>query len=175
MPLITGAQATAGGSAASNYNDLATQVNTLSVPYVAANNDFTAMTNFMQKAGINDSSLPIQNQIENKIKAGTLAPGALAEFNTYVQSLRAKYATLLGATGENPNAATSNAASLIPDNLGISDMEQIQEGLNTNGKNIIDATQQRAQSLYQSLNAGTPQSSPSLGGSSSQWPGWNPQ
>jgi hypothetical protein len=166
LQLVSGAAAAAGGSAATNYNSLATQVNNLSVPYQAANNDFTAMTNFMQSAGINDSSVPIANQIQNKINAGILKPGAQATFQTYIQSLRAKYATLLGATGENPNAATANAASLIPDNLGISAMQQIQDGLNTNGKNIIDATQQRAQQLYQSLQGGQPQSAPNLGGGS---------
>lgn len=176
LSLVSGAQAAAGGSNATNYNALATQVNALSVPYQAANQDFTAMTDFMQKAGINQQGVPIINQIENAVKGKTIQPGSVAAFQTYIQSLRAKYTQLLGAAGETPTDAGKAAAQLIPDTLGISDMQQIQQALNTNGKNIIDATQQRAQSLYQSLQGGTPQSAPQLGGTSggTTWPGWNP-
>lgn len=164
LSLVSGAAAASGGSAATNYNALATQVNNLSVPYKAANDDFSAMTKFMQQAGINDANLPIANQIKNKINAGILNPGAQAEFQTYIQSLRAKYTQLLGAVGETPTDAGNNATTLIPTNLNIADMQKIQEGLNTNGKNIIDATQSRAQQLYQSLQTGQPQSAPNLGG-----------
>lgn len=166
MSLVTGAAAAAGSSAASNYNALATQVNNLSVPYKAANDDFTAMLDYMDQAGINDNGIPAIDQIKNKMDAGLLAPGAQGKFQTYIQSLRAKYATLLGATGENPNAATDNATSLIPDRLGRADMEMIRDGLNINGQNIINATQSRAAELYNSLSGGTPQSNPSLGASS---------
>ena len=160
VSLVSGAAATAGGTAATNYNQLATQYNGLVVPYTAANNDFTAMTNFMQKAGINaDTSTPLINQVTNAVKANVLDPSAVAVFKTYIASLRTNYAQLLGARGETPTQAGADANTLVPDTLNVQGMQQVQQALNTNGKNIIDATGNQMSGLYQTIQGGGPQNS----------------
>lgn len=154
IQLVSGADAQLGAAQTSALSQAVGTYNTLKPAFQAANNDFTAMTQFMQQAGINDSSVPIINQINNKVKAGTVQAGAVGAFQSYVASLRTNYANLLGARGETPTQAGATANTLIPDNLGVKDMLLIQQALNTNGGNILDATGQQIDTILNASRTG---------------------
>ena len=148
-------------------NDLTSQYNGLAIPFKAANDDFTAMTNYMQKAGINDASTPIINQIQQAINKGFLKPGADAAFKTYISSIRSNYASLLAAKSGSVVGVNEEATALIPDKLGIPDMIKLQQALNVNGKNVMDATQSQLQQKLQQI-PGAMNIPQSQGGSQSQ-------
>ena len=178
--LVTGAEASLGSANANAIGKLTDQYNTLKIPFDAANNDFTAMTNFMQAAHLNNSSVPLINQIDNAVKAGILQPGIVKEFGTYIQSLRANYGALLQAKGETPTDAGNAAGQLVPDNLSISDLMKVKDGLNINGQNILNATQQQLQNMSTQLQnnnivPSTQDNVPQTQNNNTAWPGWNGQ
>lgn len=144
----------AGQAEATSLVQQETNLNNISVPFNSAKSDFSAMIDFMQKNRINDNSVPLVNQVQNAVNANLLAPGAVSAFQSYIQSLRANYTTLLGARGETPTDAGNSALKLIPDNLNIPQLQQVQSALNTNGQNVIDATQKQIDALKNSLNSG---------------------
>lgn len=147
VSLVNDGAAITGAADKSAAGTLTSQINSLTPAYNAANQDFTYLTNFMQSAGINQSNIPAVNQVQQAIQAKALDPGALAEFKAGIASLRTNYAALLGSRGETPTQAGSDAQSLVPDTLSPAQLTQVQNALNVNGKNIIDANQSQLQNI----------------------------
>lgn len=173
LSLVSSAAAALGSGQAASIQSNIDTYNKLAPAFTAANNDFGAMTQFMQSAGINNASVPIVNQIQNAIDSKALAPGALAAFNAYIASLRTNYASLLGARGETPSQAGQDSQTLIPANLSIGDMQKVQAALNTNGQNILNATQQQIQQGLSSLQGNaTFGGNPSVNGGSTPTASW---
>ncbi len=154
LSLVSGAAASLGGAESSALNTQIQNYNNLAIPYQAANSDFSAMQSFIQQAGINQSDVPVINQIQNAVKAKLVDPGAVSAFQTYITSLRANYTQLLGARGETPTDAGNAALALIPDDLNPSQMAQVQQALNTNGGNILTATGNQIASITSQLPGG---------------------
>lgn len=125
--------------------------NKLAPAYKAANDDFTALTSFMQNAGLNQSNVPILNQVQNAVNAKVLDPGAVGAYNSYIQSLRSNYANLLAARTGSVAGVNDEANSLIPNNLTVSQLQLVKDALNANGQNILNATQQQIQQGLGSL------------------------
>lgn len=157
VTLVSGASAAQGGAQAGALADATATYNKLNPAFQAANSDFSAMINFMQKANINNAGIPIVDQLQNAVGAGLVQPGVIGAFNAYVQSLRTNYGNVLGARGETPSQAGANAVDLIPDKLKPSDMQLIQTALNINGQNVLNSTLQTMNSLTASLGSGTTQ------------------
>lgn len=147
ISLVNDGAAITGAADKTAASTLTGQINSLTPAYNAANQDFTYLTNFMQSAGINQSNIPAINQVQQAVKAKALDPGALAEFKAGIASLRTNYAALLGSRGETPTQAGSDAQSLVPDTLSPAQLTQVQNALNVNGKNIIDANQSQLQNI----------------------------
>lgn len=154
ISLVSGAAASLGSAQEASLNQNVTTYNQLAPAFKAANADFTAMNNFMQQAGINQSNIPAVNDIQNKINSGLLNPGAMGAFKSYIASLRTNYGNLLGARGETPTQAGNEAETLIPDDLSGTDMQKIQQALNENGGNILNATGQQISQIMQGLQSG---------------------
>jgi hypothetical protein len=169
LQLISGAAAALGSAQQTALSQNISTYNQLAPAYKAANDDFTAMTQFMQQTGINDAKIPIMNQLENKVKSKLLDPGAIGAFQSYITSLRSNYANLLGTRGETPTQAGQDAASLVPDNLNAAQMQQVQQALNTNGGNILNATQSTIQSILGGISSGQTNGSMYNGNTSSGW------
>lgn len=147
ISLVNDGAAITGAADKTSASTLTGQINSLTPAYNAANQDFTYLTNFMQSAGINQSNIPAINQVQQAIQAKALDPGALAEFKAGIASLRTNYAALLGSRGETPTQAGSDAQSLVPDTLSPAQLTQVQNALNVNGKNIIDANQSQLENI----------------------------
>lgn len=128
---LQGANAGALTTQVGNYNNVQTSFNT-------ANKTLATMIQFMQKYGINDNSTPILNQLENKVKAGLLDPGAVAAYKADIAELDTNYATIL-ARGGSVAGTNDAAASLINPNLKPSDLQLVLGQLTQNGQNALDA------------------------------------
>lgn len=171
ISLVNDGAAITGAADKASANTLTSQINSLTPAYNAANQDFTYLTNFMQSAGINQSNIPAINQVQQAIQAKALDPGALAEFKAGIASLRTNYAALLGSRGETPTQAGSDAQSLVPDTLSPAQLTQVQNALNVNGKNIIDANHNQLQNIL-SKYGGQAGSTGLNAGSTSTGSGW---
>lgn len=91
--------------------------------------------------GVNNSSVPIANQISNnyKLKSGD---GALNAFNAAIQTVRTEYATILGR-GTPTDQTRSESANLIPDNINLDQLNKVIAVLQKEGSNVSkDATSQ---------------------------------
>lgn len=138
ISLVNAGQAALGGANASalttqvqNYNNVQTSFNT-------ANKTLGTMIQFMQQNGINDNSLPILNQLNNKVKAGLLQPGVIAAYQADIAELDTNYSTIL-ARGGSVAGTNDAAAKLINPDLKPADLQQVLGQLTQNGKNALDA------------------------------------
>jgi hypothetical protein len=151
IQLVSGAAASLGTAQSSSLNQAMQTYNQLAPAFKAANDDFTNLKGYMSAGNINQSDVPIINQIQNAVGAKLLAPGAIAGFKASLASLRTNYGNLLGSRGETPTQAGQDAITLIPDNLKPSDMAQVEQQLNVNGANILNATGQQISSITSQL------------------------
>lgn len=135
-------KASVGADAASLKTQQA-YVDTVTRAFNTANDNLNSLTGFMTQYGINQSSVPLINQLTNKVKAGAADPGSIAAFNSALSGLRAEYAQVLSRGGEVTDSSRATAASLIPDNISPAQLQQVAARLNTEGTNAIsEATQQ---------------------------------
>lgn len=154
LSLVSGAEAAMGNANASALGKLTSTYNELAPAYKAANDDFTYINQFMQKAGLNQQDIPVINQVQNAINAKALNPGAAAAFKSAIQSLRSNYANLLAARTGSVQGVNQEAQQLIPDNLTIKQLTQVQNALNANGQNILNATTDQISKLTSQIGGG---------------------
>ena len=114
---------------------------TTSRSFKTATDNLGVLTKFMTDNGINQSGIPLINQLTNKVKAGTLDPGAVAAFNSQLSGLRAEYAQVLSRGGEVTDSSRATANSLIPDNLTPEQMQKITTQLSLEGGNALKEAQ----------------------------------
>lgn len=148
-------QSSALGQQVQNYNNTQTAFNT-------ANTTLGTMIQFMNSAGINQSSVPIINQIQNKVKAGALDPGAVAAFNADIAELRTNYAQVL-SRGGSVAGTNDSAAQLIPNDLSPAQLTQVLGQLTQNGQNALTAIGGQISSITGALSGQPQQSSVSNG------------
>lgn len=152
ISLVSDAAKALGAGQSASVQGLVDTYNKLAPAYKAANDDFSYITKFMQSAGLNQSNVPAINQVTNAVNSKLLDPGAVATFKSAIASLRSNYANLLAARTGSVAGVNDEANALIPDNLTVSQLQQVQGALNANGQNILSATQQQIQQGLSSLN-----------------------
>lgn len=129
-----------------------------------ANQNFDSLITFMQQNGINDSNVPIFNQITNKVKGGLLDPGALATYNSSIETLRSEYAQVLSKGGEVTDSVRNAANAVIPDNLTPTQLGVLRQRIQTETTNAINEAQGQINSSLQRV-GGSSSGSNSSGGS----------
>lgn len=137
-------------SVAANSASLKTQqgyVDTVTRAFNTANENLTSLTSFMTTNGLNQSSVPLINQLQNKVKAGVTDAGTIAAFQSALSGLRAEYAQVLARGGEVTDSARNSATTLIPDNISPAQLQQVAQRLNIEGQNAISAATQQVQTI----------------------------
>lgn len=130
-----------------------------------ANQNFDSLVTFMQQNGINDSNVPIINQINSKIKSGLTNPAAAATYKSSIETLRAEYAQVLSKGGEVTDSVRNEANKVIPDDLSPAQLNVLRQRIQTETQNAINEAQgQINDSLSRIKNPGN-SSSTSSGGS----------
>lgn len=105
--------------------------------YNTATDNLNNLLSFMNSNGINQSGIPLINQLTNKVKAGGVDPGAVAAFKSNLEGLRAEYAQVLSRGGEVTDSSRSSANALIPDNISPEQLKKVSEQLSIEGQNAI--------------------------------------
>lgn len=156
--LIAGDTAAGSAGSKSDATSLAQQtqyLDTTTRAYNTATDNFNVLQNFMSQYGINQSNVPIINQLQNNVKAGATDPGAIAAFQTQLSGLRSEYAQVLSRGGEVTDTARNTALSLIPDNLSPSQMATIKTQLDKEGGNAIQEAQAQVNTIKSRLSSGS--------------------
>ncbi len=153
-----------------NISSLVSQqayLDTTNRSYQTATSNLGTLQNFMQSNSINDSNIPIINQINNKVKAGTLAPGVIAAFESSIQGLRAEYAQVLSRGGVVTDTERNAANTLIPDDLNPSQLATVTKQLSLEGQNAIREAQSSVDTIKNRLGGQTQASG--TGSNSNGW------
>lgn len=160
--LVSGADAATG---AANASSLATQTqnyNSTQSAFNTANKTLGTMIQFMNQNGINDNSVPILNQLENKAKAGLISPGVVAAYNADIAELQTNYAQIL-SRGGSVAGTNDEANSLINPNLKPADLQKVLGELTRNGQNALDALGGQISTIKSQLGGSSSQSANSDG------------
>lgn len=130
-----------------------------------ANQNLSALTQFMQQAGVNSTSnIPLINSLSNSAQAQT-NPGVISGYRAALAGLRAEYAQVLSRGGEVTEGQRAQANSLIPDNLTPSQLQQVADRLNVEGKNAVNEANQQINVIKGRMGKPTTSSTSSTGGS----------
>jgi hypothetical protein len=157
-------------SVTADTNSLKTQqlyADSTSRAFNTANANLTQLVSFMTSSGINaGSTVPMINELQNKVKAGLTDPGTIAAFNAALAGLRAEYAQVLSRGGEVTEGQRAQAASLIPDNLSAAQLQQVTDRLKIEGNNAITEANAKVKDIQNRLKS-NPGGSSGSGSSSS--------
>lgn len=127
--------------------------NTTQRAYNTANQNLGVIQTLMSDNDINESSIPVINQITNAVKSGLTDPGTIAAFNSTLQGLRAEYSQVL-AKGGTRSVETDNAASsLIPDDISPAQLQQVATQLGQEGKNAVKEAQNQVTQIQGQINS----------------------
>lgn len=128
--------------------------NTVQRSFNTANENLATITQFMQTAKVNTASnVPIINSLNNAVKAQLTDPGTIAGFKAALTGLRQEYSQVLARGGQRSDATDAQAASLIPDNLTPTQLQQVAARLNAEGTNAINSAQKQVQSIQTQMNS----------------------
>lgn len=135
----------------------------------------------MNKAGINQASVPIINQMNQALKNKTgVSTGDIAAFNNSLTTLRNEYARLLMGKGQTTDKATGDADAAVPNDISPSQLAIVLDRIVSEGQNVITglqgeiANQQKSISPYDFSGKTQPKTTLGTGSSSSSAPaGWN--
>lgn len=137
-----------------------------------ANANLQQLVSFMTTAGVNSgSTVPIINELQNKVKAGVADPGTIAAYQAALAGLRAEYAQVLSRGGEVTEGQRAQAASLIPDNLTPTQLQQVTDRLKIEGNNAITEANAKVKEIKDRLGSNSGGSSSSSSGAVPS--GWN--
>lgn len=160
------ASVTAGTTSLTDATKYAT---TVQRSFNTANDNLKNIISYMNTAGINTASnIPVINDLQNKLKAGVTDAGTIAGFQSALSGLRAEYAQVLARGGEVTDNARNSAASLIPDNISPTQLQQVADRLNAEGTNAIKEANDTVTKLKTNIGGNAGSSGTNMGTSGSK-------
>lgn len=141
----------AGGSIISGANrqsvyDLTQQKNQLQSQFNGADANFQLLVNTAKQGGVNDTSIPALNQLQQNVARGLTSSEAVTNFQSTLATTRAQYAAILGG-GTATVDSQNRAAQAIPDDISIDALESLQQQMAAEAQNRINGIDQTIQSL----------------------------
>lgn len=135
---------------------------------------------FMQQYGINQSSVPAINQLQNNLKSRGLDPatsaGVISAFKADLQELSSDYSQVISRGGTRSVETDTAATALLDPNIRPSDIQLVGSQLQANGRQAVGDLQGEVNTIKGRL-GGTPAATvnqSSGGTTNSSWPGWKP-
>ncbi len=180
-------------NAASRSADLSTDttsLNNLQTQYDQSNSSLLTiqqngklLLDGLTSAGLNASSLPVANAIQQAIAKNVIDPGQQAAFTNSLNTLQSEYAKMLMGTGVPTDQATSRAQAALPANLSAAQLATVLDRIVGEGQNSIGSLKTQIGAIQKRLSpydfTGGSSTSTNLGtggsdsGSSSAPAGWN--
>lgn len=93
----------------------------------------------LKAAGLNSSSIPAANAIQQAVSKGVIDPGNQAAFVNSLNTLQSEYAKMLMGTGVPTDQATSRAQAALPANLSASQLATVLDRMVNEGQNSISS------------------------------------
>ncbi len=136
LTLVPAAAAALGAANAKVVGDQVTNLSNINSAIEASGKTIDTMTQFMNQYGLNQSNVPIANQIVNSTNAQLPKAGALAALKIDLNTLRADYGQFLLGRGGSVAGINQESESAIPDNISPAQLQIVysqmkQDGLNT--------------------------------------------
>lgn len=101
---------------------------------------------------VNSSDSPIVNQLENQVKSGALGSADLAAYTSALQTVRSEYSNILARGGQVTDSVRSEAASLIPDNINVTQLQSVLDVLHQEGQNVQKEAQGQVDDISSQIN-----------------------
>lgn len=153
--VVQGAQL---GSAA----DLTRQASEIQAIANGAEANFSLLVDTARRGGVNDSTVPALNRLQQNVQRGLASAEAVALFRATLESVRAQYASILGG-GQATDQARNAANAQIPDDISLAALTALETQLKYEAQNRVAGYQNQISSL-------TNRTSPSqASGSGSIW------
>lgn len=147
-------EAAAWGATIKKQIDYAT---TLQRSLSAADADFNQILQKYSNTGINDSSIPLKNLIDNKAKYG-LGDGDVSAFKASLAELSNLYQQVFSRSGQVTDAVRKTSSDIIDGNISLENLQKVADQLQSLGKVDLDqvkSTINDAEQSYRGIVPGT--------------------
>jgi len=172
LTLVPAAAAALGSANASIVQNQATNLSNINSAVAASTKTLASTEAFMNQTGLNQSDVPIINQIQNAASSQTQKAGYVTAFKDDLNGLRADYAQYLVGRGGSIAGTNDEANQAIPDTVSPAQLRQIVTQMQTVGQNTAGAISDQINSALsgiQNNNTGGSTSGTSTGSSSGGW------
>lgn len=176
--LVSGAANSIGATNAQILENAGTQYSAISSSMTSVQQTQQTMSAFMNQYGLNQSDVPILNQIQNAVKSNLAPAGAVAAYQTDVQDLQQAYAGFLAARSGSTAGVNETADSTIDINeLSPTQLQQVTSQILQDGQNAQQGFATQIQTAVQGLQSGSTQQSQAgssgITSASNLTSGWN--
>lgn len=155
LTLVPSAAAALGSANASIVQNQATNLSNINSAVDASSKTLSSTVAFMNQYGLNQSDVPIINQIQNSTNAQLPKAGALSAFKADLNGLRADYAQYLIGRGGSIAGTNDEANSAIPDNISPAQLQTVVQQMQTVGQNTADALSTQINQALQGIQGNT--------------------
>lgn len=171
--LVSGAAAALGAAQAGVINSSLDGLATINTAVQSSSATLSTTQQFMNQYGLNQSDIPIVNQVANAVKSQGAPAGAVAAFQDDLTAIRSDFSQYLVARGGSIAGSGPDSPEVLnalPDNVSLAQIQQVVGQMQTDGTNTATALNTQIQQALSGLQTNTVQSS-STGGSSTAAPG----
>lgn len=142
-------QAAQLGSAA----DLTRQASEIQAIANGAENNFKLLVDTARRGGVNDTTVPVLNRLQQNLQRGLASAEAVALFRATLESVRSQYASILGG-GTVTDAGRASANQQIPDDISLAALTALEQQLRYEAQNRVAGYQNQVGSLTGSQGGG---------------------
>lgn len=153
--LVPAAAAALGAANAQTVQDKMSQLSTINSAIEASGKTVQTMTNFMNQYGLNQSDIPIVNQIANSTNAQLPKAGALAALKVDLNTLRSDYSQFLIGRGGSVAGTNVEAQNAIPDNISPAQLQLVYSQMKQGGQNTADSVSAQVNQALQGIQTNT--------------------
>lgn len=155
-----GATSVVGGAQLSSAAELTRQASDLQAATNGAEANFKLLIDTARRGGVNDTTVPALNRLQQNLNRGLTSSEAVATFRQLLEDVRMQYAVILGG-GSVTDSARAQANAQIPDDVSLDALIALEQSMKAAATNRITGIQNQIQSL---TGGGQPQ-----GGGGSIW------
>ena len=137
---------TIGTAGATSISDLTQQGSQIQSVFNGAEANFKLLVDTAKQGGVNDTSVPILNTIQQNVSKGLTSNAAVVDFQNTIATVRSQYAQILGG-GQSTVDSNQRAAQAIPDNISLGALQSLEQQLHSEATNRIQGINQQIQQL----------------------------
>lgn len=141
-----GATSVVGGAQLTSASDLTQKSSEIQAIANGAEANFTLLVNTARAGGVNDTTVPVLNRLQQNVNRGLASADSVALFRATLESVRSQYASILGG-GVASDMARSSANQQIPDDISLAALEALEKQLASEANNRVQGYQNQVNSL----------------------------